>query len=186
MISTFLFYTIFSSVILIYGVGLNTATIVCDSFKSLALPVVKVVSAILGSSAVSWAAVKYILVPLGITAIYPLVAILVFFSISVFLEVLIRIVTGRVASEYNFSFLIVILSLNESVGILDVLLISFSSIFAFVFLLPLLYSLKNRIDIAGNTAVHGNRKALLLVSIAVLVLALLSGNVSWLNPGVLR
>ena len=76
--------------------------------------------------------------------------------------------------------------LNESASIVDVLLISFSSLLSFVILLPLLYSLKNKIDIVGNTTINGNRKALLLISVSIIMMVLLFANVSVLNPGVLK
>ena len=186
MISTILFYTLFSSAILIYGIGLNTATIVCDSIKKLVLPFVKIISTVFSSSVLTWVIVKFILVPLKLIALYPFVTVLIFFSLSVFFESMIRIVTGKITSDYNFSFLVCLLALNESTNVIDVLLICFSCFLSFLLLLPLLYSLKNKIDILGNTTIHGNRKSLLLISIAIIIIAVLFGNVSWLNPGVLK
>ena len=186
MINTILFYTFFSSAILIYGIGLNTATIVCDSLKKLTLPFIKIIATVFSSASLTWVIVKFILVPLNLVLLYPFIAILIFFALSVFFESLIRIVTGTVTSDYNFSFLVCLLALNESTNILDVLLICFSAFLSFILLLPLLYSLKNKIDILGNTTIHGNRKSLLLISIAIIIMALLFGNVSWLNPGVLK
>ena len=81
---------------------------------------------------------------------------------------------------------VTILVLNESTSIVDVLLISFSSFMSFVILLPLLYSLKNKIDMVGNSAINGNRKVLLFISVSIIMMVLLFANVSILNPGVLK
>lgn len=186
MIYTFFFYTLFSSALLLYGVGLNSATIVCDSLRDLVLPLIKIVSSVFGSAVLTWLIIKHILVSLHLVSLYPLIAILIFFTLSVFLEVLIRITTGTITSEYNFSFLITLLALNESSSITELLMIAASCLLSFILVLPLFYSLKNRIDLIGNNQVHGNRKCLLLISIAMIIIAISFGNVSWLNSGVLK
>ena len=186
MIETILFYTIFSSVILIYGIGLHTSTVVCGSVKKLYVPALKAFSIVIFSSAMTWLFIKFVLVPLAITGVYPLVASLFFFSISILIEKLFRSKTNDKDTDFNFLFLVTVLVLNESAFIVDVLLISFSSLLSFVILLPLLYSLKNKIDIVGNTTINGNRKALLLISVSIIMMVLLFANVSVLNPGVLK
>ncbi len=186
MIFTFFFYTVFSSAVLLYGIGLNTATIVCDSLKELTLPLVKIVGTVISSTVLSWIIIRHILIPLHIVLMYPLISILIYFALSVFFEVLIRITTGKITSEFNFSFLITLLALNESTSILDVLMISFSAMCSFFLLLPLMYSLKKRIDVLSESQIYGNKKALVFLSVALLILILSFANVSWLNPGVLK
>lgn len=186
MITTLLFYTVFSSVILIYGAGLGAATVVSQGMKDLALPLVRIFSSVLSSAALTWVITKFILVPLKATLLYPLVAVLVFIAFSLFIDSLIRIVSGKAAPDFDFSFLVVLLALNESATLADVILISLSAFISLVLALPLLHSLEKRIDVAGNSMLHTNRKSLLLVSVAIVVVALLSGNVSPFTPGVLK
>ena len=128
MIFTVLHYFLFSSAVLIYGIGLNNATIFCDSISELKLYFVKSVFTVLISTVLSWIIIQQFLIPFRIVELYPLAALLVFMTISVFLETMIRITMRTVTSDFCFSFLIVLLALNESVNILDTILISLSSL----------------------------------------------------------
>ncbi len=186
MIYTVFYYIFFASAVLFYGVGTNRAVILCDSAKNLTLPLVKMVCTVLCSAVLSWLVIVHILVPLELVDLYPLTALLIFAVISIFMETMVRIVSGAVTSEFNLSYLTVLLTLNESTDMLDVLLISASCSAAFVVLLPTLRALKDRIELVGDLEVHGNRKSLLLVSLAILILGVAVCNVSWLNPGVTR
>lgn len=185
MIFTAFYYIFFSSAVILYGVGLNTATIICDSIHDLALPVIKILVNILSTAVLSWLIIKYFLIPLGLIELYPLVTLIMFIIVSVFVETLVRITTGKVTSEFSLTFLIILLALNESLNVIDVVLITTCSFISFVILIPILYSLKKRIEIVGNSQVHGNYKSLILISIAVIVTMLAVGNVSWLNQKVL-
>ena len=117
--------------------------------------------------------------------LYPFAALLVFFVISVFMETLVRVTTKKTTSDFSLSFLIILLALNESLNIVDVVLITCCSFISFLILIPLLYSIKKRIDIVGTLQIHGNKKSLVLVSIAIIVTVLAVGNVSWLNQRIL-
>lgn len=185
MIFTAFYYIFFSSAVILYGVGLNSATIICDKIHELTIPIIKILINIIGTSALSWLIIKYFLVPLKLEEFYPLLSLLIFFIISVIVESLVRITTGKVTSEFSLTFLIILLALNESLNIVDVMLICSCSLISFLILIPLLYSIKKRIDIVGNSQVHGNKRSLVLISIAIIVTVLAVGNVSWLNQKVL-
>ncbi len=185
MIFTAFYYIFFSSAVILYGVGLNSATILCDSIHECLLPVTKVLANILCTSVLSWLILKYFLVPLKMAELYPFAALLVFFVISVFMETLVRVTTKKTTSDFSLSFLIILLALNESLNIVDVVLITCCSFISFLILIPLLYSIKKRIDIVGTLQIHGNKKSLVLVSIAIIVTVLAVGNVSWLNQRIL-
>ncbi|MEE0885912.1 MAG: hypothetical protein UIB61_03325 [Treponema sp.] len=165
--------------------GLNSATIICDSIHELFLPVIKILVNVLSTSVLSWLILKYFLIPLNLEEIYPFAALLIFFIISIFIETLVRIATKKSTSDFSLSFLIILLALNESLNIVDVVLITCCSFISFLILIPLLYSIKKRIDIAGTLQIHGNKKSLVLVSIAIIVTVLAVGNVSWLNQRIL-
>ncbi|MDE5897882.1 MAG: hypothetical protein K2H09_01255 [Treponemataceae bacterium] len=185
IVFTAFYYTVFCSAVLLYGIGLNGMIAFGDSSRPILLPFVKMVLSVVCSAVLSWLIVRHLLVPLNLAALYPLVALFVFASISVFLETLIRITSGRTTAEFCISYLVVVLSLNESVRIQDVLLISVCCFLSFLLLIPVLNAVKKRIDSAGGRCLHGNRRSLLLISIAAVVLALSAADNSWLNPGVL-
>ena len=117
---------------------------------------------------------------------YPLVSLLIFLGITIFFETLIRITAKTVTAEFHISYLIVLLALNESTTIYDVMIISASCLLSFMFIIPIINAIKNRISLVGDTSVHGNYKSLLLVSLAILVVSLAVGNISWLNSGVIQ
>lgn len=186
MIFTILHYFIFSSAVLIYGIGLNNATIICDEIQTIKLNFIKIILSVLFSTVISWIIIQNFLIPLNITELYPIISFLVFITISIFLESMIRITTKKITSDFNFSFLIVLLALSESINIIDVILISISSIMSLIILLPILKVIKNKINMLGNTERHCNKKSLILISIAIIIIILSTGNISWLNPGVIK
>ncbi len=185
ILSTAFYYIFFSSAVILYGVGLNSASIICDSLHELFIPVIKILVNIILTSILSWLVIKYFLIPLNLAELYPLVSLLIFIAISVLVETVVRITTGKVTSEFSLTFLIILLALNESLNIVDVVLICSCSFISFLILIPILYSIKKRIRIVGNSQIHGNERSLILVSIAIIVTVLAIGNVSWLNQKVL-
>ena len=94
MILTLLYYIFFSSAVFFYGIGINDSTIVCDSIHEMLLPLIKMASSIIATTLLCYVIINKILAPLGITEMYPLVALLIFFVLSIFIESLIRI-TGQ-------------------------------------------------------------------------------------------
>lgn len=181
MLFTVLYYVFFASAVALYGVGLNSATIICDSYNKITALLVKTLLTILSSAVLSWLLVNYLLIPLDLIELYPFFSLMIFLIVSLFFEALMRIVSKKVTSDFSFSYMIILLAVNESLNIIDVLLITFSSYISFMILIPILYSLKRRIDIVNGINVHGNKKSLILVSIAIIVATIAVGNVSWLN-----
>ena len=101
---TFLYYSLFSSVVLIYGIGLNKiAEIGIVKFKE-TIFYIKCAIAIISSTIVSWLITHYLLVPLKITEIYPLVCFIVYACFSMFLGSIIRLTTGKHTSEFSVSY----------------------------------------------------------------------------------
>ena len=111
---TFLYYSLFTSVVLIYGIGLNKiAEIGIIKFKE-TIVYVKCAVAIVSSSIISWLITNYLLTPLKITELYPLICFIVYACISTFLGGLIRLTTGHITSEFAVSYLVILLSIAES------------------------------------------------------------------------
>ena len=70
---TFVYYAIFASIVLVYGVGFNKiAEIGTVKFKE---PIfyIKCAISIISSVVISWLLIHYLLVPLGITELFPFV-----------------------------------------------------------------------------------------------------------------
>ena len=185
MIYTVFYYTFFSSAVLFYGIGMNRCTLI-PSFTRTLSTLFKMLASIIATTVLSWFFIQKILVPLNFAELYPFVALLIFLGITIFFETIIRITSKIVTAEFNISYLIVILALNESTSIFDVMIISASCLLSFMCIIPIINAIKNRISLVGHISVHGNYKSLLLISLAILVVALAVGNISWLNSGVIQ
>ena len=182
---TLLYYAIFSSVVLIYGVGLNKiAEIGIVKFKD-TIFYVKCAISIVSSSVISWLITYYLLVPLKITELYPLVCFIVYASISTFLGGIIRLTTGRSTSEFAVSYLIILLSIAESSSLLYTLFISLSSLLSMLIIIP--FSLTYRRRVCSNGRLLDERYySLYFFFLAVLILLLSAWDVVWLNPEVIN
>lgn len=185
MILTFMYYIFFASAVFFYGIGLNDATIVCDSVHEIFMQLFKMLVSIVSTTLLCFLVETKLLIPLGLMEFIPLVALLFYYVISILLEALIRITSKKNTAEFNISYLIILLALYESSNIIDATVVSVASFISFAIILPVLYSIKKRIDIVGNVELHGNKRSLVLVSLAILATVLAVCNVSWLTPGVL-
>lgn len=172
---------IFGSVFL-YGIGLNRAVIMSSSPKGVGLSFVKSLLASVSTVTLSYLVIHRLLVPLALQELYPLVCILVFLVVSVFLEVLIRLTVHSYMTEFTVSFLCILLAVNESMSIVEAILFVMCCISSFYFLVPVLAALRKRNEYASPLPVFKN--SLVLFSLAILILFVLVFDVSWLNGGI--
>ncbi|MBP5519335.1 MAG: hypothetical protein J6X84_01980 [Treponema sp.] len=184
-VTTFLYYSLFSSVVLIYGIGLNKiAEIGIAKFKD-TIFYVKCASSIISSSVISWLFTYYILVPLGITELYPLICFVVYASISTFLGGIIKLTTGHTTSEFAVSYLVVLLSISESSSLLFTLFISLSSLLSMLIIIP--FSLTFRRRVCSNGRILDERYySLYFIFLSILILLLSAWDAVWLNPEVIQ
>ena len=156
---TFLYYSLFSSIVLIYGIGLNKiAEIGIVKFKE---PIfyIKCSISIVSSSVISWLITYYLLVPLTITELYPLVCFIVFACISTFLGGITRLTTGNSTSEFAVSYLLIIIP----------------------------FSLTFRRRVCSNGRLLDEKYySLYFIFLAVLILLLSVWDIAWLNPGAIQ
>ncbi|MGN0728347.1 hypothetical protein [Treponema sp.] len=185
MISVFFYYVFYASVILVYGIGMERTVFLSAEKKRLGLKAFKMLITTVSASALSYLFVTSLLVPAELSELYPLVVLLFFVPLSVFVEAIIRITTKSSAVEFSVSLLFVFLSVSESTSLSECVFISFVSVLSFFGFIPLMYSLCRKVDLyEGKTA--NSRNAFVLSSIAIIMLILLCWNVSWLNKGVFQ
>ena len=186
MINMIMYYMFYCSAVLFYGIGLNRTTVLSRSMdRKLVLQIIKCMIAVLCSAALTWLIIMQILVPAELVELYPVIALLIFISITVFLEIIIRITAGVTTSEFSVSYLIILLALSESTGIADALIIAASSMASFILILPVLYALRQRIEVARPRNDKIKKKSFIMLTMAVIIICLAAWNVSWLNRGVL-
>ena len=184
-LNTFLYYTLFSSVVLIYGIGLNkTIEIGITKFTSL-IYYLKSVFSIFTTSILSWLFTKYILVPINLIELFPLICLLIFICISTFLDTLVRITTGTTAPEFMISFFIILISIFESTSILYTMIICFSSFVAFLIMVPFGITFKKRVCSNGNF-LDEKYYSIFFMFLAILILLISVFDINWLQSGVIK
>ncbi len=186
MIFTFSYYIFVVSAVFFYGIGLNDSTIVCDSIHKLALTLIKMTLTIISTTLACFLIQKHFLIPLRLIDFIPLIALVIYVIFNLLIESVIRLSINKNTAEFNIGYLIVLLALYESSTIIDSIAISIGSFLSFAIILPILYSIKKRIELVGNMELHGNKRSLILISLAILASLLAVCNVSWLIPGVLQ
>lgn len=181
-LNTFLYYVCFASVILIYGIGTNKVfELNLTKLKSVTY-CIKIIISILLSSIISWFITKGILVPIKMAELYPLVCFLVYVCINTFMEALIRLTTGKSATEFVFSYLVIILSIAESTSFVNTLIILFSCICSFIFTIPFISAFKQR----NSDTIPEKYYCRLFLYIAILILVISVWDVMWINPEVIQ
>ena len=180
VLSTFLFYTFFASVILFIGIGTNKVIdLNLEKLKSFTY-CTKIILSILFSSIAGWFVTKGILVPLKIAELFPLVCFLIYVCIDSFFEALIRLTTGKTAAEFIFSYLVILLSISEGFSVLNVLIISISCLCSFVGIIPFIMAFKKRNSDKKSDIIFCR----LFLYLALIILAISVWDIAWINPEV--
>ena len=182
MLSSFFYYAFYASAVLIYGVGFERSISLSQEKRGARLKAVKMFICVSSSSALSYLFVSGFLVPVDLGELYPFVAFLIFVSISLFVEAIIRITTKTNASEFSVALLSVFLGLSESSSIAECVFASCVSSLSFFVMIPLLRAISLRLS--ENSPVKENSVGYqLFATAAILMLVTLCWNVSWLSGG---
>lgn len=184
-IETLLYYTLFASSVLIYGVGINRIVEVGISKFSSIIYYIKCIISILSTSMLTWLITNFILLPLNLIELFPLVAFLLFICLDTFIEALIRLTTGKTATEFIVSFLIILLSIYESVTFLDTIIICVSCFIAILLLFPLSITFKRRLCSNGQF-LDEKYYSFFFIFLAVIIIILSVWDIGWLNTGVIQ
>jgi len=180
-LNTFLYYVCFASAVLIYGIGTNKAVDLNLNKVTSIIYCGKIIISIMVSAMLSWLLTQGVLVPLKLTELYPLVCFLIYLCINVFLEALIRLTTGKSATELVFSYLVIVLSIGESSSFANTVTIAFSCLASFAFTVPLLLAFKKR----NNGTTPEKYFCRLFIYIAILILVISVFDIMWLNQEVM-
>ena len=180
LLSTFLYYTFFSSIILFNGIGTNKIIdLKLEKLQSITY-CSKIVISIMLSAAMGWFVTKGVLGPLKMTELFPLVCFLIYVCIDTFLEALVRLTTGKSAAEFIFSYLLIILSISEGFSALNVIVITASCLCSFIAILPFIMAFKKRNSDTKTDIIFCR----LFLYLALLILLLSIWDIAWINPEV--
>ena len=182
LITTFLYYSFFASVILFSGIGTNKILdLNLYKLKSITY-CLKIIISIMVSSIVGWLITKGVLVPLKVAEIFPLVCFLIYICIDSFLEALIRLTTGKSAAEFIFSYLVIVLAISEGFSVLNILVITASCLCSFVGIIPFIMAFRKRNNDTKSDIIYCR----FFLYLALLILALSVWDIAWLNPEVFQ
>ena len=144
-VKLFLYYAIYTSLVLFYGVGLIRVTQL-PFHRSLEINyLIKIFFSILVTTILTWLVTMYMLLPIHMVELYPIIAFLIYICITTFFESLVRITTGKSTAEFGISFLVILISVNESTSILEAMVICFGCICSFLLMIPLVYAVGQKI-----------------------------------------
>jgi len=178
-------YIFVSSVTLIYGFGFKKLILISKKPHHIIAYCLKSLLSITASISLTWVIANNILAAYNMAEIYPFFAVLftVFFSMIFqrFIFSSFKIDTA----EFTLTFLTVILAVAEGGDFQNALIIGISSCISFYFLIPLLWSIRKRFQLSAIST-DFKTGALAFISLALIILALYSSNVSWLNLGVYK
>ena len=184
-LNTFLYYTVFASSILVYGVGLSKT----QELGILKLPEIlfflKAIASIYFTAILSWLVTAKILVPLQITDIFPLIIFLILISISSFIECLVRLTTNNTATEFIISYLIVFLSISESTSCLQSIIVCSAAICSIIIIVPFIVSLIHRLS-SNGCKINEKFYSIVFIFLSVILLCFSVFDISWMNGGVLK
>ncbi len=182
MISNLFYYALYTSVVFIYGVGINQSLVLSENYSKIFIKAIKMLLAVCSTVALTYLFTSYLLAPARLTEMLPFVAVVIFIIISVFVEFLIRITAKTDASDYGLSMLFVLLALFESTTLAESIINSCICILTFYVFIPLLTCINNIINVSKHKQRVENI-VLMFISLSIIMIALFSWNVSWLNRG---
>lgn len=185
ILNNFAFYILFCSAVLIYGIGFNRESSSGTPLKTVLFTALKSYACVVISYLASFGISAAILIPLGLSELFPFAALLIYVAVSVFFEILIQITAKNSAAEFAVSFLTLILALNEGISLADGLLICVGSLTCFYALLGILHAFEKRMNVSKRASPL-KQKSLIFFVMIVIMIALYSFEISWLNAGVIK
>ncbi len=175
--SSVLYYVIYSCAVIYYGFGLNRAYEVSRKPRKILNNAAKMFISVGIISSLTYLITTHLLVPYNLAGVYPFVAVLLFSTLSIFSETIVRITTKNSFVEYSVCVLSILLGVNESSSVFGCIGVSCLCIVSFLVLSLMISIVRQRVE--GKTT-------LLVVSIAVIMLLTLTWNISWLSRGVIE
>lgn len=179
IIQSILFYTFISSVVLIYGVGACSLMTYNHNFFHSVIDFCKTLIVVIVSIIITWTINFLFLAPYHAAILFPFFAFLSTFFITIFFDITLnKLITFQ---KYNFqtAFLIVVVSLSESSGFLQSIIIGVISVASFYILLPFLFGIRKRMQ---NIQIASDFKnSLEFITLALIILGLYGICTSWLR-----
>ncbi len=179
---TLFIYTISSSVVMVYGFGLERSFFESHPASRFYTRLPTVALTVISTVAVLWYPVSHVLVPFGYGYLAPVSLLLVYGTVSNLLSLVTPSVNDSPSGERVFLFGTAYLALFEAVNLVDALAIAASGIATFSLVTTLLFSIRERI---APTSIRPEWRGapIILVTMGLLTLAFYGADVSWWLTG---
>lgn len=178
-----LFFLVFSSALYNYGMGLQTVLLKRASFKLFLISCLQVFLELFLSLSISWLLIQKALVPLHFTKLFPLIVFLSFYLFHTILSFLAELLKYEASKEFFVPILILILTIFHSINYLNAIIIGFSCLLSYFLSIPILHAIEIRIAKPHPRPLIPST-ALVLISIAIIMLSLYAFDLSWIFNGV--
>lgn len=177
-----MYFLFFSSALCNYGLGLQTVLIKKYEFKSFLIHFCQVFFEIIISLSISWFLIQILLIPISLTAVFPIIVCLVFYFFHTIFSYFAQFLKIQASKELFIPILMILLSVLHSLSYLQAIMIAFSCLLSYFGAIPILVAIEKRIDQANPPSLF-KTGALVLISLSVIMLSFLAFDLSWLLKG---
>ncbi|MDY2843885.1 MAG: hypothetical protein SOT81_07890 [Treponema sp.] len=180
ILGTILYYIATSSAVLFYGIGINRTISIKDNFSDSLISCFKALMTGASTTALTYLISMWLLVPVHLAEIYPILAVVLFLIFTTLSEIFIGIGLDNTPTEFTIPLLSVFLGINEGLSIGLAVIITCTCIVSFYLLVIIFHSVKERISF--YTTDSGLKTyAVLLICLAAAIIAISGCNNTWLS-----
>ena len=181
----FINYLFASSVVYVFGIGLKHILLDSGSMKNFCTEAVYITLCVIFSAMSVWGITTLVLVPYELEELYPLFAVIFVLLFNSIINTFFKILSFKPVREILLCLIIVILAVNESVVLIDVLIISLTAVFSMLIGIPVIFVIKQRLQ---RSAIPQSFKTVSVVffSAAFIFFIVYSWQVAWFYKGVLK
>ena len=181
----FVNYLFASSVVYVFGIGLKHILLDSGSMKNWGTEAVYITLCVIFSAMSVWGITNLVLVPYGIEELFPLFAVIFVLLFNSIINTFFKILSFKPVRAVLLCLIIVILAVNESVVLIDVIIISLTAVFSMFLGVPVIFVIKQRLQ---RSAIPQSFKTVSVVffSAAFIFFIVYSWQVAWFYKGVLK
>lgn len=171
IVTLILYYIIVSSAVLFYGIGINRTVSISGSVSDNFVSCFKALATASSTSAMTFLVTSWLLLPVHLAELFPLVAIIFFLIFTTLSEIFIGFGLDNTPTEFTIPLLSVFLGVNEGVSIGYAVVITCSCIISWYLLVIVFHAAKERVCFYTND--KGLKTyAVLLLCLAIIMVAI--------------
>lgn len=180
ILNLILYYIASSSAVLFYGIGINRTVSIEGNFSDNFVLCFKSLASGASATALTYLVSMWLLIPVHLAELYPLVAVVFFLIFTTLSEIFIGIGLNNTPTELTIPLLSVLLGINEGTSLGLAVIITCSCIISFYLLVIIFHAVKERIYFYTT---DGGLKtyAVLLLCLAAIAIAIFGCNSSWFS-----